>query len=577
MKLSDRGNNIVSWSKMNNQRAPKRACYNMQVIGREDTAEFNTFTALTIKENKEIDTIEKCDALRVLSLIDTTVKTISNCPCLHSLDILDNDGLTGISLPTVLEARITDCRDLQHLELTHAVSVFLDNLPKLTCVRLPAVEELVCMNFLWSNTFSMIANLSHLRVLKLVKVADFHESLLRILPTSVDVLVIKKCPIRTLAEIAGLRELTVCRCKFLTSIQNISDVETITISDCDNLLHIRHISRSGMIVNNCDRLVLLDELRLGMLFVEYCVGLVVLSQLDVRRLCVRQCPHFTELRVHTKTTRLTIDHCSALDAIIFSGGKTINYANLHIEMYGDSRIRVIKDWYVATLVVKENTYLQQIKGVCNLETIGLIECRNLHTISNMFVRENMTIESCANLESLSNVYGYANLGIADCPKLVTLGLRLIPSRVAILRCPALNISIDGTILKFLSLVNCGIGMVHNFCLTTHLDIHEVRSIPDMRSTSATQTIVARRFADRMKQLEAASRLLARWFRYTHSRRRYQRYISLKASNDLYDCPICKEPTQLENASFTRCEHLFHSGCIAQWLCIRQRCPVCNTK
>jgi hypothetical protein len=558
---------------MDYERTSKRARYDAQV----DLSQFNSCTALTIKENKKIEVIEGCEALCVLSLTRTIVKTVANCPRLHTFDIIDNNGLTSILLPSTLQARIADCRDLQHLELTRALSVYLDDLPKLTRLQIPVVRELVFSNFQWTSTFSMITQLSNLRVLKIINVTNVQETLLQVLPCSVEVMVIKNCSISTLTGVTGRRELTVSRCSLLTSIENISDVATIAISGCDNLYYIRNVSKSTMVVNNCNRLVTLDELRLGKLIVEYCFRLVVISKLDVRRLCVRRCPLLKELFVHTKTTRLTVDHCNALDSVNFSDTPILSYTELHIEMYGDTKIRIIKDWYVATLLVKANTYLEQIKGVCNLDSLSLIECSNLQTIHNLFVRKNMTIESCVNLVSFNNVYGYANLSIVDCPRLTTLGMRLIPSKIAILHCPALNICVDGSILKCISLGNCGIGLVRNFSLLTELDIHQVRGIPDMRSTSGTQTIVACRFAERMRRFETISRLLARWFRALHARRRYQKYLSLKASNDLYDCPICQEPTELENASFTRCEHLFHSGCIAQWMCIRQRCPVCNGK
>jgi hypothetical protein len=554
---------------MEYERETKRARYD------QDVSQFKSCTALTINENNKIEVIEGCEALCVLSLTRTVVKTVANCPRLHTFDITDNNGLTGIFLPSTLQARIADCRDLQHLELRRALSVYLDNLPRLTRLQIPAVRELVFSNLQWTNTFSVITQLSNLRVLKIINITNVQDKLLQVLPCSVEAIVIKNCSISTVAGINGRRELTVSRCRLLTSIQNISDVATITISDCNNLECIRNVSKSTMIVNNCDHLVTLDELRLGILFVEYCFGLVSISNLDVRRLCVRRCPALADLFVHTKTTRLTIDHCSALVSINFSDTPILSYTELYIEMFGDTKIRVIKDWYVGTLLVTANSHLEHIKGVCNLETLSVIGCSNLETIRDLFVRENVTIESCVNLVSFNNVYGYANLGIADCPRLTTLGTRLIPSNIAIFDCPALHICVDGSILKFISLANCGIGIVRNFSLSTQINIHQVRAIPDMRSTIRTQNIVASHFANRMQLFDTISRLLARWFRALHARRRYRKYVSLKASNDLYDCPICQEPTELENASFTRCEHLFHSGCIAEWMCIRQRCPVCN--
>ncbi|KAL0903281.1 hypothetical protein M5K25_027650 [Dendrobium thyrsiflorum] len=42
------------------------------------------------------------------------------------------------------------------------------------------------------------------------------------------------------------------------------------------------------------------------------------------------------------------------------------------------------------------------------------------------------------------------------------------------------------------------------------------------------------------------------------------------------CSICQGEIQVEEEISTlRCSHIYHAGCIGQWLMIKNKCPVCR--
>lgn len=63
-----------------------------------------------------------------------------------------------------------------------------------------------------------------------------------------------------------------------------------------------------------------------------------------------------------------------------------------------------------------------------------------------------------------------------------------------------------------------------------------------------------------------------------SRLKQQKFLNTKPANELETepCSICREEYNVgENIGILECGHSFHTGCIKQWLVIKNLCPICK--
>ncbi len=56
---------------------------------------------------------------------------------------------------------------------------------------------------------------------------------------------------------------------------------------------------------------------------------------------------------------------------------------------------------------------------------------------------------------------------------------------------------------------------------------------------------------------------------------YRSIISISQLHDADVCPICMEMLH-KDKSITKCNHMFHSSCLATWLQMHDTCPMCRT-
>ena len=55
------------------------------------------------------------------------------------------------------------------------------------------------------------------------------------------------------------------------------------------------------------------------------------------------------------------------------------------------------------------------------------------------------------------------------------------------------------------------------------------------------------------------------------------YIPLETIEESEECTICLDPLKEDVVKLNNCSHVFHMGCIAEWLIRKRQCPICRER
>ena len=580
-----------------NSRAVKRVKLSpsIQSIGRYDTTRLDKslITALNVSDNDTLETISNYKNLTILNLDETNVKTIQSCPNLFSLNIATNTKMKCIKIASVQFISLKDMSDLRELELINAKHVNLHDLPKLHSLHLPSAFEVTISSFSirhlkLPNAIPRVQELTLMNIQEDIDATTFEG-------TYITKLVLDNCDIKHVSGLDTFEEVIIRNCKYLRSIENISNVDRLTVFNCSQLFNLDTIFNiSNLSVTQCSALTRIKNIEASAVSIHYCFGIITLHNLSTETLDVAYCPSLERLCITPDTKYLSLTDCAAFETLMFSemlfndnDNSAFCFSDLQIEMHGDNMVETIKDWYVATLTIANNRSLEKIANLHNIVNLIIRDCSELHSVSNAFVKKSILLESCPSLEVIANVYGFNTLVLTQCDMLSyfdTFDLSNLKT-IRIISCPELSLRFDGKILTELVLYDTGSIFIKNLSKHSTIDIQNVPFLPDVTTSlldadtplEDEEPIYAEAIAlsIHMQKLLDAIRLIESQICTFNTRRKYLMYRVLKEEDKIIDCVICHDAILPAGWTMTNCNHLFHSGCLRSWLSVKRSCPLCN--
>ena len=570
----------------NGFRSNKKARFNSSNITLGDCSNKNfcnsSASILSVVNNKTLKNIINCQGMTVLNLHDTAIRRIRSCPLIYSITIIDNNTLEVLKLPSVIEANLHNARDLCIIDLPHAIRISIDHLPRLQQLKLPRVVNVSISNMNLCNKPTIYELFPCAEELTLTNVCGFNE-LERFSGLHLRKITIRNCDISTITNLEEFDEIIIENCFSLQSIEHLYDVKSLIVDNCPKLLRVEQISSKQITITRCNELLHISNIISTMLQIEYCFELMTIPSLAVDSIIIGRCPSLCDINLYHNLSQAVIDHCDSLEMIHFDGDVAFGYDKLVLKLYGSNQIIDIKDWYVSNLVIRNNSSLETIRSIYNLTELSIFDCRELVTIADVSILEDLSIESCPALETMENIYGFSNLALVDCESLTRFSMYLTELKTVIVNhCFNLNFTISGSMLEDLSLVDCGFVIITDLSYRAELEIKNARMLPD--TSTSTPNILSRigisvyqesiDLGNLMANMMYQAGVISKRLRSFTIRSRYLKFLDLKFKDELYDCAICQECVCPASSTFTRCNHVFHSSCLGEWLQIRRSCPLC---
>ncbi len=568
------------------QRPPKRQKINTVSVHLNETSTVQVFSnhnasILSVVSNALLKRIHNCTNLSIIKLFKTEVESIQACRILYSLDIIENNGIEKLKLPSVRNCLLSDLEELDHVDLKSAIDVKLDKLMSLRRLFLPSVINLTISNM-------SIRNKHHFMNLVHVELINTHGYEYDILTSpNLKTILLKNCSLKQICNLDGLDEIIIDQCESLRYIENVSNVKTLSIRNCPRLASMVGInSIQQMTVTCCNDLKRIACIEAKTLRFDSCYSLTSIPQLIVENLQFVHCPSVIFINMSSKLKELIVDHCISLEVVQFNNDTAFCYADLSIKIIGNNKIVDIKEWYADSLVIRDNSSLETIDSVYNVSDLLLIDCRELYSVSNVYIVNELLIESCPAIEKVVNVFGFTNLHLIDCESLNMFDMYLTNLHsVRINDCPELNLSISGSGLEELNLLNCGFVFVSNLSKHTMIDIANTRLLPDLKTNMlllSTPSLNEEPVIEEAVQLRQhmtfifnQSNMIKRYIRRYIDMNKYIRFRDMVRQDRICNCAICHDSMTPNTSFFTRCNHLFHVDCFRNWMAIRRSCPLCN--
>lgn len=567
-----------------NNRSAKKPRHNSSVIsiGSSEVRNFcnSSASVLNIIENESVKNIINCHELSIIRLEDTKVRKLKACSILYSLAIVNNQGIVKLNLPSVREMDLRGLDDIEIIEMPFVRTVILENLPSVHDIKLPVAIDITISNIGRNFCPLLIQSFPAANSINVSNIKYFHYAE-RFSSKNLKNLCINNCDIERLCNLNDFTELIIENCNSLRSIENIKNVRSLKIVNCPNLIKVKNISSNGLSISRCNKLFKVAHITSNNLIIEYCFDLTILPVLRVCNMNITRCPSIVKIHLFEDLSTITIDNCEDLSCLEFNCNEAFCYSNLIITMNGNNQITEIKDWYVAKLNIKDNSTLESIKSIYNLLDLVLINCSDLYALSEISVLENLLIESCCALEHVVNVYGFSNLVLIHCDSLCVFEMYLTELiTVTIQNCKNLNITMSGDLLESLSLVECGSVIISDLAECNLIEIKNVGLMPDISSKHRLQrnnnyypeTLIIR---NHFNKLSRNATSIINTVRAYIIRKKFVQYMQMSRNNELYDCVICQEPISFETLRITQCKHMFHAGCLFEWISVRNKCPLCN--
>ena len=398
-------------------------------------------------------------------------------------------------------------------------------------------------------------------------------------------LVIDNCNITHLSDLDGYDEILIQNCPFLQNIDSISNVQKLSIINCTKLFSIDTIDDVQMMhIDRCDSVRRIRNIEAHTLILQYCFNIMSIDPLLIQKLTIRRCPFISHVALQPNLKHLVIDHCASLDTLQFTCDTPFCYSGLKIELFGDNMIKYIKDWYVSELLIHGSSYIEYVSNVYNVSNLSIIDCCELSYISETYIIDTLEVHACPALDMISNVYGFRKLTLIDCDELEDFDIQYSSlEKVIITSCKLLNTQFNGTSITELTLMDTGFIIINDLSKNAIVNIKDASLLPNLTSTTNTLSldeqssfnIESLKLSYHIQHLFKSARTITNCIMAYKIRKTYLTYLRHKAVNNIDDCVICQESIAPNQIIFTKCNHMFHSGCLHEWLKIRRSCPLCN--
>lgn len=341
----------------------------VRIVKRNATPPFYSMstTVLEVLNNYQIKSVKNCPNLTIANLVRTRISAITDCPVLYSLKVVNNSRLIRIDIPSLHDVVLRNINTLKLVKLVNAVIATLDNLNALEYVFMPNVVELTVANLSYKPKYeSMLQQFPNLRTLHLTNVKqfpfynkDYHQPLSK--------LVISQCDLGRLTGLDGYGEVIIQDCLFITSIDSLRNIKTLSIQNCPQLRRVQDIQKVNEIsISRCNSLQKVLNIESSFLTIEYCFSIVSLPAMAVDSIKLSHCPTFSGIVLHSNITQLIVTDCSSLDFVEFNCENVDSYDRFKLELNGNNQLAEIKDWFVSDLTIKNNSSLESIANVYNL-------------------------------------------------------------------------------------------------------------------------------------------------------------------------------------------------------------------
>lgn len=568
--------------KLSSSKKKMRRCdRNVHIDGNESLVTFSQdTTVLFISDTSKHPIIKDLAYLAMLNLHRTHVVSIENCPSLYSVSIHENVGMVSLESMSVREIIISNAYNLSTLELHNATRVTLDNLHVIEKVVSPLASVVSISNMsIDPRSFDILESFPNMKSLQLDNVSgaqfyDFDDFALTHLH-------IENCDITTLEDLEGYEEIVIKNCPGIRKISKVFDTQSLSVVDCDNLFKIENVfSITDIVIDRCSSLKTLRYVESTSLCISYCFDLTYLATTYIERVEIRRCPSITNIMLFDATKYINIEYCDCLESIDFESGDAFNFATLEMRVLGDNNIIDIKDWYVSDLTIEDNSNIETISSVYNVNKLTINNCPDLYEISNMVVLEHLNISNCPTLESVRQLYGIQYMSILECEQLGDMDIHFAAIKsVVIGSCPNIILSMDAERLQSLMLFDCGFVSIRNLNKTAVVNVTNTRMLPNVSSNDILDTELMHfstlKLIHHISILDRLAQLLGRQARTYLLRQKLSKYIDIKKRDRVLDCVICYDSLSFHSTAFTPCNHMFHTTCLNRWFRERVTCPLCN--